>query len=63
MFQINSKTNIDNIIKDRKGYIRNNKLILKIQQRCKSEKHNVYTEEINKIALNSDDCKKIKQLI
>ena len=31
-------------------FIKNNKLILK-QQRFKSEKHNVFTEEINKIAL------------
>ena len=38
-------------------------MILKIQQKCKSEKHNVYTEEINEIALNSDDYKKSKHLI
>ena len=27
-------------------FIKNNKSILKIQPRCKSEKHNVFTEEI-----------------
>ena len=29
----------------------------KIQQRFKSDRHNVFTEEINKIALNLDDVK------
>ena len=35
----------------------NNKVILKSQQRFKSEAHNVYTEEVNKIALSSNDDK------
>ena len=34
-----------------KEFIENNKLISKIQQRFKTERHNVFTEEINKIAL------------
>ena len=42
-------------------FIKNNKLILK-QQRFKSEKHNVFTEEINKIALNSNDDKKMQSI-
>ena len=33
--------------------LRNNKLIPKTQQRFKSERHNVFTEELNKIALSS----------
>ena len=33
----------------------NNKTILKSQLRFKSDHHNVYTEEVNKIALNSND--------
>ena len=33
----------------------NDKIILKSQQRFKSDHHNVYTEEINKIALSSND--------
>ena len=33
----------------------NNKTILKSQLRFKSDHHNVYTEELNKIALNSND--------
>ena len=38
----------------------NNKAILKSQQRFKSEAHNLYTEEINKIALRSNDDKRLK---
>ena len=34
-----------------KDCLLNNKIILKPQQRFKSEVHNVYTEEVNKIAL------------
>ena len=37
--------------KNQKQFIRNNKSILKTQERFKSESHNVFTEEINKIAL------------
>ena len=37
----------------------NNKTILKSQQRFKSEKHSTYTEKINKIALSSNDDKKL----
>ena len=32
--------------------------ILKTQQRSKIERHNVFTEEINKIALSSNDDKR-----
>ena len=38
----------------------NNEIILKSQQRFKSERHDVYTEEINKIALSSNDDKKLQ---
>ena len=33
-----------------KEFTKNNKLILKIQQRFKSEKHDIFTEEIDKVA-------------
>ena len=33
--------------------------MLKIQQRFKSERHNVFTEVINKIALSSNDDKRM----
>ena len=38
----------------------NNKTILKSQLRFKSDHHNVYTEGVNKIALNSNDDKRLK---
>ena len=36
------------------------KIILKSQQRFKSGNHKVYTEEVNKIALSSDDNKRLQ---
>ena len=38
----------------------NNKTILKSQQRFKSDCHNVYTEQINKMALSSNDDKRLQ---
>ena len=35
------------------------KTILKLQQRFKSDHHDVHTEEINKIAQSSDDNKRL----
>ena len=49
------KIDIDSI----KEFIKNNKSILNIQQRFKSEGHNVFTEEINTISLNSNNDKRI----
>ena len=40
---------------DYKDCLLNNEIILKSQQRFKSEAHNVYTEKINMIALSSND--------
>ena len=37
----------------------NNNVILKSQQRFKSALHNVYTEEVYKIALSSNDDKRV----
>ena len=47
-------------LKKIKKIVRNNKLIRKTQQRFKSERHNVFTEEINKIALSSFDGKRMR---
>ena len=52
-----NKTNIDSPTKNHEEFIISNKSILKTQQRFKSEMHNVFTEEINKIALSSNDNK------
>ena len=38
----------------------NNNTILRSQLRFKSDLHNVYTEEVNKIALNSNDDKRLQ---
>ena len=38
----------------------NNANILRSQQRFKSGYHEVYTEEVNKIALNSNDDKRLQ---
>ena len=38
----------------------NDKTILKSEQRFRSDCHNVYTEQINKNALRSNDDKKLK---
>ena len=37
----------------------NDKTIIKSQLRFKSDHHNVHTEEVNKIALSSNDDKRI----
>ena len=44
---------------DYKKCLLNDKVILKSQQRFISTKHDVYTEDINKIALSNDDDKRI----
>ena len=44
---------------DYKKCLLNDKVILKSQQRFISNKHDVYTEDVNKIALSNDDDKRI----
>ena len=44
---------------DYKKCLLNGKIILKSQQRFISNKHDVYTEDVNKIALSYDDDKRI----
>ena len=38
----------------------NNEVIIRSQQRLRSYNHKVYTEEVNKIALSSNDDKRIQ---
>ena len=45
---------------DYKYCLLNNEIVLKSQQRFKSEAHNVYTEEVNKTALSSNDDKRLQ---
>ena len=46
--------------KDDKEFIKNNRLILKTQKRFKNERHNIFTQEINKIALSLNDDKRLQ---
>ena len=42
--------------------MKNNTLILKLQQRLRSEKYNVFTEEVRKIPLSANDDKRIQSI-
>ena len=53
--------NVDNLKEDKEEFIKN-RMKLKTQKRFKSERHNVFTEEIRKIALNSNDDKRIQSI-
>ena len=46
-----NKIDICNLKKDYKEFIKDSTLLLKIQKRFKSERHNDFTEEINKTVL------------
>ena len=48
------------MLKNYKDCLFNDKIILKSQQRFKSDHHNVYTEQTNKIALSSNDDKRLQ---
>ena len=47
---------------DHKEFTKNNKLILKSQQRFRNEKYKVYTEEANKIAVSANNDKRIQSI-
>ena len=48
------------MFKNYKDCLFNDKIILKSRQRFKRDYHNVYTKQINKIALSGDDDKRIQ---
>ena len=50
------------ISKKHKQFIKSNKSVLKTKQRFKSGRHNAFNEEINKIALSSDDDKRTQPI-
>ena len=60
--QKKNKFDVDTLNGDKKEFIKNNKLILKTKQRFRSEKHNVYTEEINKVVLSSNDDERMQSI-
>ena len=45
-----------------KKCLENDKKLLKSQQKFRSKAHSVFTEKVNKIALNANDSKKIQML-
>ena len=52
---------MDSLWENHKEFIKNNKLILKSQQIFRSKKHNLFTENVNEIALSVNDDKKYNQ--
>ena len=57
-----NKTDVDGLKEDHKEFMKNNKLILKTRQRLRSEKHNVFNEDISNIALRLNDGKLIQSI-
>ena len=49
-----------NLFQNFKNCLFNNKTVYRSQQRFKSYNHDVYTEEVNKIALSSNDDKRLQ---
>ena len=48
------------MVKNYEDCLFNDKTILKSQQRLKSGHHDLYTKEVNKIALSNDDDKRLQ---
>ena len=48
------------MFKNYRDSLLNNKIIMRSQLRLKSDHHNVHTEEVNKLALNSSDNKRLQ---
>ena len=61
-----NEIDVDSLKTDNKEFIKSNKLISKTQRKFKSERHTkgiiLFTEEINKIALSSDDDKRMQSI-
>ena len=54
------KVKRDSICENLKEFIKSNRLIIKSQQRFRSQKLHVFTEEVDKIALSANDDKRIQ---
>ena len=52
--------NCELMFENSKNCLINGEVILKLQQRFKSDHHKVHTEEVNKIVLSSDDDKSLQ---
>ena len=55
-----NKIIVDSLRNNHKEFIKNNKIKLKTQQSFKSERHNAFAEETNKIPLSSNDDKRMQ---
>ena len=51
---------MNSLRENRKEFIKNNKLISKLQQTIRSERHDVFTEEVTKVALRDNYYKRIQ---
>ena len=60
-----NKIDEDNVFfykRKHKEFIKNNKLALKTQKRFISERHNIFIDEINKIALSSNHDQRMQSI-
>ena len=57
-----SKNDVNSSRGNHKELIKSDKKILKSQQRFRSEKHNVFTEGVNKIAISANNDKRIQSI-
>ena len=53
---------VETVEKYYQEFIKNDELILKTQQRFKSERDNIFTEEINKVTLSSNHYLKMQSI-
>ena len=53
---------MDSFIENHKEFMKDNKSKLKSQERFRSKVHNVFTEEVNKIARSTNDDKRIQSI-
>ena len=60
--QNKNKVDMESLRENHKEFIKSNKLTLKSSLRFRSEKHNVFIEEVNQIALSANDEKGIQSI-
>ena len=56
-----NKFDTDSLRENLKEFIKNDKLILKLQQRLKSKKHNAFIDEVKKLVLSANNKKLYNQ--
>ena len=54
---------MDSLRKNDKEFIRNNRLILKSQQRFRRENHNAFIEEVKRITLSASNDKIMQSIV